>query len=177
MTNASKNATPEVPELARPARALPIHNRSVSLKAHALAKAGHMGALAGRALGITTRDANDKAAVGHGIAEAEDAALSASEMLLVRALAMETLYLRGRGECRSAECSRLGRWVGKSKTWAATTCRKRLGGQNLPDNLRVIERAGGCNGHIWFTPMGWTVALAMMTDDDIARTQPRDASQ
>lgn len=162
---------PAVPTLPRVVRAMPIPGRERALKAMILSRQGYGGFAIGQAMDMNTGPANEAALVGRGIAVAEGCALSGPEIALIRALALQKLALLGRGVSRSAKAPDVSWRAGKADGWANTTYQKRFGLSDCPDHLKLVWKAGGKNGAMTLTPLGWVVALAILTDEEIAAVQ------
>lgn len=121
-----------------------------------------------KALGVSSaREAWRLAAVGRSIEAIRNAALTASEMLLLRSVAACERAAIARGETRSPTAPDVSWRARKSAGWAASVAAKRLGHyrKGEPEDGRsgtglgfIVHRR---NGHIWLTAAGWALVSAM----------------
>ncbi|PZU87898.1 MAG: hypothetical protein DI527_18185 [Chelatococcus sp.] len=135
-------------------------------KAERLGRDGLFGKALGEKLGVTTAEANSLLAAGRALAKIDAAALTDSEIQLIRILASLRRAAIARGETRSVETRAVSRLLGKAPGWCAATARKRLFVERYDRLKDRTERGLGFvhisgNGFVWLTAAGWALAHAL----------------
>ena len=143
-------------------------NLALARKIH---RAGHAGPDIGRELGLRASESCTLASIGRQLVEAEDAALTPTEIVLLRTLATMKRELMQAGETRSVRTKSLSARLRKAPGWCAAVCRKRLFDvrhdpirQHQVRGYGFVHIAG--NGFIRLTPAGWAVVAALETIPD-----------
>lgn len=138
---------PEFKAMARKAAKSPLHGKELADE-----------------FGVTTAEAHQLAAVGHGFLSIETCELTESERRLMRAIAAVRRRLLYEGISRTPESKEVAWFARKGAGWPAATARKRLFVDRYDPETRRTERGLGFvevsgNGYISLTPAGWAVIL------------------
>ncbi|MBP2232545.1 hypothetical protein J2847_005874 [Azospirillum agricola] len=139
--------------------------RRLALQANKLCKEGLKGKAIGEKLKVTTDEANTLARIGRDLADIDEAALTASEVLLIRSIATVTLRLRAQDVIRTPKSWEVAAVAHKSESWVGATSRKRL---RLPCH-HLVNQPGQplglvnftTNGFVGLTPLGWAFVQAI----------------
>jgi hypothetical protein len=156
------------------ARRATLREFSLQDRALALSRGGASNKAIGVELEIGTDEARTLVSVARGRNEEmasivphpdiDSLELTKPELVLLRSLLEVHVEHWKTRATRSPETKWVSRRVGKSKSWAISCARRRIGHDHYSEAspLSLVFCSG--NGYLWLTPLGWSAATTLFPD-------------